>query len=85
MVLPAIAQYMVAPRLKTSVWGVTGFLAEPRDVPQFVSHLLRLAGDAGLRTRMGAAARARALTFSWDETMARLLGYYKGVLSRTRL
>jgi hypothetical protein len=28
---------------------------------------------------MGAAARARALNFSWDETMARLLGYYRGL------
>jgi hypothetical protein len=29
---------------------------------------------------MGAAARLRALTFSWDETMARLLCYYRALL-----
>jgi glycosyltransferase involved in cell wall biosynthesis len=33
-----------------------------------------------LRQRMGVAARARALTFSWEETMARLLGYYRALL-----
>jgi glycosyltransferase involved in cell wall biosynthesis len=58
----------------------TGFLAEPRDVPQFVHYVLQLANDGALRQRMGAAARVRALGFSWDETMAHLLGYYKALL-----
>ncbi len=60
--------------------GETGFLATPRDARQFTQHLARLAHDGDLRRRMGDAARARALTFSWDETLGRLLGYYKALL-----
>jgi glycosyltransferase involved in cell wall biosynthesis len=59
---------------------ITGLLAEPGNVDAFVAHLTALAGDDGLRRRMGAAARTRALGFSWDETMARMLGYYKALL-----
>jgi phosphatidylinositol alpha 1,6-mannosyltransferase len=61
--------------------GSTGFLAEPRDVAQFADYLVQLANDDDLRRQMGEAARARALTFSWDETMARLLDYYKATAS----
>ena len=42
--------------------------------------MTELIGDAALRRRMGEAARARALTYSWDETMARMLGYYRALL-----
>jgi hypothetical protein len=30
---------------------------------------------------MGAAARQRSLGFNWDNTMARLLGYYRALLA----
>lgn len=60
--------------------GETGFLADASDAPAFAAHITKLAKDGALRARMGAGGRARALTFSWDETMARMLGYYRAVL-----
>lgn len=57
--------------------GETGFLAPADDAPAFAAALTMLIEDGGLRSRMGQAARARAVTFSWDGTMARLLGYYR--------
>ena len=62
--------------------GETGTLAAADDADGFARALAELIGDAALRRRMGEAARARALTFSWDETMARLLGYYRELLAR---
>ncbi len=59
--------------------GETGFLAPADDADGFAAHITNLAKDQALRGRMGEAARARALTFSWDETMARLLGYYRAL------
>jgi hypothetical protein len=32
---------------------------------------------------MGQAGRARALTFSWEETMTRMLRYYRALLGAT--
>jgi phosphatidylinositol alpha 1,6-mannosyltransferase len=60
--------------------GVTGLLAPADDADAFAAHITNLAKDQALRRRMGEAARGRALTFSWDETMARLLGYYRALL-----
>jgi glycosyltransferase involved in cell wall biosynthesis len=61
--------------------GQTGFLAPADDAQAFARHLTVLAQDGALRRRMGDAARARALTFSWEETLARMLGYYRALLS----
>jgi glycosyltransferase involved in cell wall biosynthesis len=66
------------------VAGVTGFLAPADDADGFAGHITALAQDAVLRRRMGEAARARSLTFSWDETLARMLGYYRALLAGTR-
>jgi phosphatidylinositol alpha 1,6-mannosyltransferase len=63
------------------VAGETGFLASADDAKGFARHITTLAQDRDMRRSMGEAARARALTFSWDETMARLLGYYKTLLA----
>lgn len=63
------------------VAGETGLLADASDVQGFADNLSLLAHDAATRQRMGQAARARALTFSWDETMARMLGYYRALLA----
>jgi len=60
--------------------GETGFLADASDAPGFAAHITRLAKDPALRDRMGQAGRARALTYSWDETLARMLGYYRAIL-----
>jgi glycosyltransferase involved in cell wall biosynthesis len=62
--------------------GETGFLAHADDAEGFARHLTRLAQDSALRLRMGAAARSRALGFSWEETLARMLGYYRALLAR---
>jgi len=62
------------------VAGQTGFLAPADDAHAFATHITNLADDQALRLRMGEAARNRALTFSWDETMARMLGYYRALL-----
>ena len=64
--------------------GETGLLADASDAQGFADHLSVLARDAVLRQRMGLAGRARALRFSWDETMARMLGYYRALLAGDR-
>jgi glycosyltransferase involved in cell wall biosynthesis len=60
--------------------GVEGFIVPARD-PEAIAHKVEvLAEDAGLRLRMGQAARRRAEEFSWqrferqfiDELIARL-------------
>ena len=61
----------------------TGFLIPADDADGFARQLTLLAQDAALRRRMGEAARARALTYSWEETLARILGYYRALLAGT--
>jgi glycosyltransferase involved in cell wall biosynthesis len=61
--------------------GVTGYLAKRANAEDFADRIAVLARDAALRRRMGEAARARSLDFSWDEAMARLLGYYTTLLA----
>ena len=63
--------------------GQTGFLVPAGDAGGFAHQLTVLAQDLTLRRRMGEAARARALTFSWEETLARMLGYYRALLAGT--
>ncbi|WP_242012138.1 glycosyltransferase family 4 protein [Acetobacter oeni] len=60
--------------------GITGFLARPGDVADFASCVRQLIRDPALRARMAAAARARALMFSWDQTMSSLLDHYKALV-----
>ena len=60
--------------------GETGFLAPADDADGFARHITALTQDAALRRRMGQAARTRSLGFSWDETLARMLGYYRALL-----
>lgn len=59
--------------------GATGYLVASGDVAAYAARLQSLVQDTGLRARLGAAGRARALGFSWDEMMARLLGYYRAI------
>jgi glycosyltransferase involved in cell wall biosynthesis len=63
--------------------GETGLLVPPRDVPALRAALERLLGDAELRTRLGAAARARASErLSWDVLTASTLEAYADALGR---
>ncbi|WP_250846844.1 glycosyltransferase family 4 protein [Aquisphaera insulae] len=45
--------------------GVEGLVVPPSDVDALVARMARLGEDRGLRARMAAAARARALEFDW--------------------
>ena len=47
------------------VHGDNGFLAPPGDVDALVEEMQRLAGDAALRTAMGASSRRHAQSYSW--------------------
>lgn len=64
--------------------GETGFLAPIGDVPTMTEAVARLARDRALRERMGAAARRRAESFSWDEAMAGVLERYRVLAARRR-
>jgi glycosyltransferase involved in cell wall biosynthesis len=58
--LPVVATDIRGPREQV-VAGQTGLLVPPRAVAPLAAALRQLAEDAGLRRRMGAAGRARAL------------------------
>jgi len=58
--LPVVASDIEGPREQV-VEGITGLLVAPRQTAPLATALARLAADAGLRSRMGAAGRARAL------------------------
>ena len=64
--------------------GETGYLLGADDADGFARAANRLADDQTLRKRMGEAGRARALTFSWEETLGRMLGYYRAVLGQDK-
>ena len=63
--LPVVATDIRGPREQV-VDGVTGWLVPPRAVRPLAEALLRLARDAALRARMGAAGRDRAASL-YDE------------------
>ncbi len=63
--------------------GVTGILCPPGDVAALTAAIDRLAGDAALRGRFGAAGRARILAeFSIDAMVDGNLRIYRQVLGR---
>jgi phosphatidylinositol alpha 1,6-mannosyltransferase len=62
------------------VEGETGYLVSAREEAGLAAKLETLVEDEGLRRRMGAAARQRALTFSWDHILSGLLDSYRSVL-----
>lgn len=64
--LPVIASDIPGPREQV-VDGETGLLVPPRAAVPLAEAMRRLAGDPALRTRMGAAGRARALDL-YDES-----------------
>jgi glycosyltransferase involved in cell wall biosynthesis len=63
--------------------GEEALLVPPRDVPALADALGRVLGDAGLRERLGAAARARAeAEYSVDAFRDRVGTLYRAVLER---
>lgn len=62
--------------------GETGYLEPADDADGFARAITQLIDDPSLRQHMGEAARVRALTYCWDEAMARMLGYYRKLLDR---
>jgi len=55
------------------------------DPPALAAALARLAGDPGLRARLGAAARALAVErWSWDRIASQTLGLYEDLVARRR-
>lgn len=75
------------PVIATSVGGnvdavaheATGLLTPVRDPQALAVALMRFYEDAGLRSRLGAAARARAVSnFSIDDCVARYVNLYRG-------
>jgi phosphatidylinositol alpha 1,6-mannosyltransferase len=61
--VPAVVTNEGGPR-NLVVPGTTGYVAETND--EFIGRVLELARDAGLRKRMGEAARERVAGISWD-------------------
>jgi glycosyltransferase involved in cell wall biosynthesis len=58
----------------------TGFLVGPGDASAMAERLVRLAGDPGLRERMGRAGRLVVeRRFDLDQAVARLVGVYAGL------
>lgn len=65
------------------VAGDTALLVDPLDVDAIAGALQRLLGDPDLATRLGAAARARAATFTWERTSTAMVAAYEAALGGT--
>lgn len=64
--------------------GVDGFLVPAHDPDALVDRLTRLGSDAGLRARMGAAARQEAERHSWRSATEALVQYYAEAIRLNR-
>lgn len=62
------------------LWDGAALFAAPREPQEFAQLLNRLAGDSGLRDRLGAAAQLRALGFTRTRQAEAMLGLYAGAL-----
>jgi glycosyltransferase involved in cell wall biosynthesis/O-antigen/teichoic acid export membrane protein len=62
--------------------GETGLLAD--DAHVLAAHVRRLVEDRELRERLGAAASARARTFTWERTAADTLSVLEGAVAERR-
>ena len=65
--------------------GVDGLLTDdPWDVLGIAAHLTALRDAAGLRNRLGAAARRKIEPYTWNRTAAETMAVYRGVVARRR-
>jgi glycosyltransferase involved in cell wall biosynthesis len=65
--------------------GETGFLLPPQSVDELAAALIELAGDRGLRERLGSTGRARFTEQFRHETMTRRIRQiYREILTATR-
>ena len=65
--------------------GRNGFLIPPRDAAALLTRVRELAGDAGLRARMGRESRSRAVAeFDERRVIATTLGVYRRLLQEKR-
>ncbi|MFQ3633857.1 glycosyltransferase [Roseiflexus sp.] len=62
--------------------GVSGVLIPPGNAAMLANHLERLLHNDAERTAMGAAARERALRFSWEHVACDILGIYRDLLQQ---
>ena len=62
------------------VAGDTALLVDPLDVDAIAGALQRLLDEPDLAARLGAAARARAATFTWARTAEAMIDAYAAVL-----
>ena len=78
--VPAVATCVGGvPELITD--GEDGFLEKPGDIERLAQRATQLVTDAGLHTRMAAAARATAMTrFSTEKIIPQYEAYYQNVL-----
>ena len=81
--LPAVCADATGSR-SLVISGLTGFLAPIGDEAALAQAARRLALDPDLRQRMGVAARARSLEFSWDDAMAGILARYEALAGSER-
>jgi glycosyltransferase involved in cell wall biosynthesis len=81
----AVVATRVAGAAEQIVDGESGLLVPPSDVPALAAALHRLAGDPGLRSRLGAAAEARvAERFSLARTVTETLAIYEELAGARR-
>ncbi len=62
--------------------GRSGILVPPRDVPALKAAVVALAGDSGLRARMGAEGRRIAEDFAPARMAAQYRDLYRDILGR---
>lgn len=76
--LPAVVFGEGGPR-ECLIPGVSGYVAAAGDETEFWSRIEELIDDPAARARMGDAARAFALTLSWDNVLDGLIGLYRDI------
>jgi len=66
--------------------NVTGFIADPKRVDEFVGYTERLILDSSLRASMGEAGKKRAIThFQYSKIFGDLIGFYTDLIIGDRI